>query len=42
MAAFDPRLLRPRVVPMLVRGALRILPRRARMSAIAGESAPNL
>jgi hypothetical protein len=39
MAAFDDRLLRPRVVPALVRGALRLLPRRARMSAIVGETA---
>jgi hypothetical protein len=39
MEAFDPRLLRPRVVPMLVRCALRILPRRARTSAIVGQTA---
>jgi hypothetical protein len=39
MAAFDPRLLRPRVVPTLIRGALRVLPRRARMTMIAGETA---
>lgn len=39
MAAFDPRLLRPRVVPALVRSALRVLPRRARMTLIAGETA---
>jgi hypothetical protein len=38
MAAFDPRLLRPRVVPALVRYALRLLPRRTRMSAIVGQS----
>ncbi|HLI95553.1 MAG TPA: ferritin-like domain-containing protein [Candidatus Baltobacteraceae bacterium] len=40
MAAFDTRLLRPKFVPTLVRCALRVLPRRARLSAVAGESAP--
>lgn len=39
MAAFDSRLLRPRVIPALVRSALRVLPRRARMTMIAGETA---
>ncbi|HKU67965.1 MAG TPA: hypothetical protein VJP85_09325 [Candidatus Baltobacteraceae bacterium] len=38
MEAFDPRLLRPRVVPALVRYALRMLPKRTRMRSIVGES----
>jgi hypothetical protein len=39
MAAFDPRLLRPNFIPVLVRSALRLLPRRARMKALVRESA---
>jgi hypothetical protein len=34
MASFDPRLLRPNFVPVLVRSALRLLPRRTRMKAL--------